>query len=44
MPKWRMNARGRPHWRHRLIVRVLNFGDRFAFSISAFFAIFVNSG
>ena len=33
-----MYARGRPQRRQRLYFRTLNFGARFAFSISAFFA------
>jgi alpha-D-ribose 1-methylphosphonate 5-triphosphate synthase subunit PhnI len=38
-PNFRMNARGRPHRLHRLMRRDENFGFRFAFSTSAFFAM-----
>src|SRR3989338_6623731 len=37
--KSRINPRGRPHLKHRRTVRELNFGTRFAFAISDFFAI-----
>jgi len=38
MPKSRMYARGRPQRRQRLYLRTPNFGVRFDFSMSDFFA------
>jgi hypothetical protein len=37
-PNLRYTARGRPQREHRVYARTLNFGVRFAFAISAFFA------
>jgi hypothetical protein len=38
MPNFRMNARDLPHIGHRLYALTLNFGFRFTFSLSDFFA------